>query len=80
MNFPISIDRTSLFQILGVLGAGMGGIIQFYSNSNRTFCDQTGDPDQTLRSAASVLGLHCLPMSHKKSARLIWVNMLTLEL
>ena len=26
------------------------------------------------RSAASDLGLHCFPMSHKKDARLIWVN------
>ena len=34
----------------------------------------SGDPDQTLRSAPSDLGLHCLPMSHKKDARLIWVN------
>ena len=34
--FPISIGRTSLFQILGVLG----GIFNFYSNSNRTFCEQ----------------------------------------
>ena len=25
-------------------------------------------------SAASDLGLHCLPMSHKKNARLKWVN------
>ena len=28
-------------------------------------------PDGTPRSAASHLGLHCLPMSHKKDARLI---------
>ena len=34
MNFPISIDRASLFQILGVLG----GIFHFYSNYNKTFC------------------------------------------
>ena len=27
------------------------------------------------RSAASDLGLHCLPVSHKKDARLKWVNM-----
>ena len=27
-----------------------------------------------LRSAASDLGLHCLPMSHKKDVRLIWVK------
>ena len=34
----------------------------------------SGDPDQTPRSAASDLGLHCLPMSHKKDPMLIWVN------
>ena len=32
------------------------------------------EPDQTPRSAASDLGLHCLPTSHKWDARLIWVN------
>ena len=26
------------------------------------------------RSAVSDLGLHCMPMSHKKDARLIWVK------
>ena len=26
------------------------------------------------RSAASDLGLYCFPKSHKKDARLIWVN------
>ena len=31
-------------------------------------------PDQTPRFVASNLVLHCLPMSHKKTARLIWVN------
>ena len=31
------------------------------------------NPDQTPRSAASDLGLHCLPMSQKWDARLIWV-------
>ena len=34
-----------------------------------------GDPDQTLHSVASDLGLHNLPMSHKKDARHIWVKM-----
>ena len=34
----------------------------------------SGDLDQTPHSAAADLGLHCLPMSHKKGARLIWVN------
>ena len=37
-----------------------------YSNS--------GEPDQTLHFAASDLVLHCLPMFHKKDARLIWVK------
>ena len=32
----------------------------------------SGYPDQTPRSAASGLGLHCLPMFHKKDARLLW--------
>ena len=32
------------------------------------------DPDQTPRSVASDLGLHCLPMSQKRDAMLIWVN------
>ena len=31
-------------------------------------------PDGTPRFAVSHLGLFCLPMSHKKDARLIWVN------
>ena len=37
MNFPISIGRTSLFQIIGVLS----GIYHFYSNFKRNFCKQT---------------------------------------
>ena len=32
------------------------------------------DPHQTPHSVASDLGLHCLPMSHKKDARHIWVK------
>ena len=32
------------------------------------------DPDQTLHYAVSDQGLHCLPMSHKKDARPIWVK------
>ena len=31
-------------------------------------------PDGTPLFAASHLGLFCLPLSHKKDARLIWVN------
>ena len=35
----------------------------------------SGDPDQTSLSVASDLGLHHLPMSHKKDASHIWVKM-----
>ena len=35
----------------------------------------SGDPDQTPHSVASDLGLHYLPMSHKKAAMHIWVKM-----
>ena len=31
-------------------------------------------PDHTRRSAASDLGLHCLPRFQERDARLIWVN------
>ena len=34
----------------------------------------SADPDQTPRSAASDLGLHCLPASHLSDARHKWVN------
>ena len=34
----------------------------------------SGDPDQTQRSAASDLGLQCLSVSPKKDYRLIWVK------
>ena len=32
------------------------------------------DPDQTPRSVASDLGLHCLPVSHLWNARHKWVK------
>ena len=37
-------------------------------------------PDGTLRFAASHLGLFCMPMSHKKDVRLIWINCQALQL
>ena len=65
---PISINRTSSFPILGLLG----GI--FSLNLKRTFCKKSGDPDQTPRYLASDLCLRCLSMPHKEDTRLIWVN------
>ena len=35
------------------------------------------DPDQTPRSGASDLGLHCLPISFLLDARHKWVNYMT---
>ena len=72
MNFPISIDSTSLFQILGIVG----GVFPFYSKVYRIFCKQTRRADlaQPPQNAAPDQGLHCWPMSHKKDARLIWVK------
>ena len=49
-------------------------VLHFYSNFNRTFCSNNGDPDQKLHSVTSDLGLHCLPSPHKKDAGLIWVK------
>ena len=72
MGFPIINNWACLFPFKGLLG----GSFSFHSNFKRTFCKQanTGDPDQTPHYAASDLGMHCLPMPHKKDARLIWVN------
>ena len=67
----MSIDNhESPFSFKGLLG----GIFHFYSNFNRTVCKQTVETDQTPHSAATDLGLHSLPMSYKKDARLIWVK------
>ena len=38
------------------------------------FNANSADPDQTQHSAASDLGLHCLPMSHLWDTRLKWVK------
>ena len=54
----------------------MNGTFHLYSNFDRIFNIKanSGDPNQTPHSVASVLGLHCSPMSHKKDARLKWVK------
>ena len=36
-------------------------------------------PDQMPHFVASDLVLHCLPMSHKKKARLIWVKITKID-
>ena len=56
MDSPIIINWTSPLSFLGVKGV----IFIFY-----LFFD-----DLSVHSAASHLGLYCLPMSHKRDARL----------
>ena len=41
-------------------------MIKLFANS--------GDPDQTPRSVASDLGLHCLPVTRLGNSSLQWVN------
>ena len=68
MDFPIIINWMSLLSFLGVLGV----IYIFLSHFSMKFlCANWIAPDGTPCSVASHLGLCCLPMSHKKDARLI---------
>ena len=71
MHFPHPYVLVESIYILGVLG----GIFHFYSNK-KLLQANSGEPDQTPCSAASDLVLHCLPISHRKNARLIWVKYL----
>ena len=71
MDFPIIIDWEILLSFLGASGVFFFIFIIFLLNillANRIA------PDGTPRSAASHLGLCCLPMSPKKDARLICVK------
>ena len=70
MDLPTLISRTCPFPILGVLG----GFFLKNPNSNVTLKANIEDPDQTSHYAMADLDLHCLPMSHKKDARLKWVK------
>ena len=67
MDFSIIINWMSPFSFLGVLGV----IFIFLSHFSMKFLGANRiAPDGTPRSAASHLGLFCLPMSHKRDARL----------
>ena len=71
MDFPILIIWMSPLSFLGTLGSTFHFYFIFsmkFVSANRIALD--GTP----RFAASHLGLFCLPMSHKKDDRLIWVN------
>ena len=74
MDSPTFISRTSPFPILEVLG----GICNFFPYLNRKANNE--DPDQTSRYVGSDLNPHCLPVSHKKNARLIWIKLLIIPI
>ena len=64
---PYQLDEsTSVFR-----GIGSDFLLHF---SMKIISANRIAPDGMPRFAASHLGLSCLPMSHKKNARLIWVN------
>ena len=69
MDSPIIINWVSPLSFLGVLGVIFFLIFLSYF-SMKFLCANRIAPDGTPRSAASHLGLCCLPMSHKKDARL----------
>ena len=53
----------------------MGGTFHFlFKFQKNILLANRGDPDQTPNPAASYLGLHCLPVSHKRDSRLIRVS------
>ena len=67
MKRPTFIKWNSPFSSSGLKGVAFHSYSNFNITNNR-------EPDQTLQSVASDLGLYYLSMSHKKNASLIWVN------
>ena len=52
----------------------LGGIFHFHKVLIENMQANSGDPYQTPYFVAPDLGLHYLPVSHKKDARHIWIN------
>ena len=69
MDCPILIIWMSSFSVIGASGAIF---ISFFDEIH--VIRKRNSPIWEPRFAASHLGLFCLPMSHKKEPRLIWVN------
>ena len=72
MDSPIIINWLSPFSFFGVLEVIFNFYLIFLM---KLLLTNSIAPDGTPRSAASHLGLYCLPMSHKMDARLIRVNL-----
>ena len=70
MGFPTH-QLGQYISVLRIVGWYFSFSFKFQLNN---LSANSGDPDQTPRSVASDLGLHCLPVSHIKDARLIGVN------
>ena len=73
MDSPIIINWICPLSFLGVLGVFFVVFFFFIFLSHfsmKFLCANSIAPDGTPRSAASRLGLCCLPMSHKRDARL----------
>ena len=49
-------------------------ILWFFRGGVRIPCPPLDPHMQTLLNSVSVLGVHCLSMSHEKGAKLIWIN------
>ena len=69
MDFSILINWTSPFRILGVSDVLLSFLFCF---EEKCLLANSADSDQTPRSAASDLGLRCLPMSQNWDVRLIY--------
>ena len=68
-SHPYQLDESiSNFRVVGWYDSFL---FKFYK---KLLFANSGEPHKTPHFAASDLVLHCLPMSHKKNARLIWVK------
>ena len=70
MDFPIVVIFISTFILKG---SRSDFSFLFYFSMKIMKANRIA-PDGTPPLAASYLGIFCLPMSHKKDAMLIWVN------
>ena len=78
MDFPIIIIWGTPLSSLGMF-RGVRGDFLFLSHFAMKFLQANRiAPDGRPRSAASHLGLCCLPMSHKEDARLKFLSLWTL--
>ena len=71
MEFPTLVSWTSSFP-LKAFWVVFFILVKFKLNFLQA---NNVDPDQTPHKAASDLDLHCLPLSHKKDAMLLWVTL-----